>query len=119
MNDGEQEQRRRVVRQPRLEAHHAVLGLRAPATIASPSTSSAFANSEPRIEAWATTISPAASEKRTMKSSGRFAERRLEHAGHRRPEVRADRLRRDPDRPGEAAERRPRTTKTATGSASA
>ena len=45
---------------------------RAPATIASPSTSSAFANSEPRIDVWATTISPAASEKRTMKSSGRL-----------------------------------------------
>ena len=44
----------------------------APATIASPSTSSAFANSEPRMENWATTSSPALSENSTMKSSGRF-----------------------------------------------
>ena len=43
-----------------------------PAMIASPSTSNAFAKSEPRIDVCATTISPAASEKRTMKSSGRF-----------------------------------------------
>ena len=45
---------------------------RAPATIASPRTSSAFANSEPRIEVWATTISPAESANSTMKSSGRL-----------------------------------------------
>ena len=44
----------------------------APAMIASPSTSSAFAKREPRIENWATTISPAESEKRTMNNSGRF-----------------------------------------------
>ena len=70
--DGEEQQRRRVVRQPRLEAHDAVAATRAPAMIARPSTRSAFANSEPRIDVWATTISPAASEKRTMKSSGRL-----------------------------------------------
>ena len=45
---------------------------RAPATIASPSTSRALANSEPRIEVCATTISPAESAKSTMKSSGRL-----------------------------------------------
>ncbi len=44
----------------------------APTAIASPSTSSAFANSEPRIENCATTSSPALSEKITMKSSGRL-----------------------------------------------
>ena len=43
-----------------------------PATIARPSTSSAFANSEPRIDVCATTTSPAASAKRTTKSSGRL-----------------------------------------------
>ena len=45
---------------------------REPATIARPSTSSAFANSEPRIEVCATTICPARSEKRTMNNSGRL-----------------------------------------------
>ena len=45
---------------------------RAPATIAKPRTSSAFANSEPMIENCATTTSPALSAKRTMKSSGRL-----------------------------------------------
>ena len=45
---------------------------RAPATIASPSTSSAFANSEPMIDVCATTISPARSANSTMKSSGRL-----------------------------------------------
>ena len=44
----------------------------APATIAKPRTSRAFAKSEPRIEVWATTISPADSANRTMKSSGRL-----------------------------------------------
>src|SRR5262245_54422952 len=43
-----------------------------PATIASPSTRSAFANSEPRMEVCATTTSPAASANRTTKSSGRL-----------------------------------------------
>ncbi len=36
------------------------------------------------------------------------AERRLEHAGDGRPELGADRLGRDPDRPRDAAERGPR-----------
>ena len=45
---------------------------RAPATIASPRTSSPFANSEPRIEVRATTSSPADSANSTMKSSGRL-----------------------------------------------
>ena len=43
-----------------------------PATIARPSTSSAFANNEPRIDVCATTTSPAESAKRTTNSSGRF-----------------------------------------------
>ena len=43
-----------------------------PATIASPSTSRAFANSEPRTAVVATTTSPAASANKTMKSSGRL-----------------------------------------------
>jgi hypothetical protein len=43
-----------------------------PATIASPRTSSAFANSEPRIDVWAMTVSPAESAKQTMNSSGRL-----------------------------------------------
>ncbi len=45
---------------------------RVPATIERPRTSSAFANSEPRIDVWATTISPAESANRTTKSSGRL-----------------------------------------------
>ena len=45
---------------------------RAPATIVRPRTSRAFANSEPRIDVWATTISPADSANSTMKSSGRL-----------------------------------------------
>src|SRR4029453_16165659 len=45
---------------------------RAPATIARPSTSSAFARSEPTNEVPATTPSPAANAKSTRKSSGRF-----------------------------------------------
>ena len=48
------------------------LAVAAPATIASPSTSRAFANSEPRIENCATTGSPARSANTTMKSSGRL-----------------------------------------------
>src|SRR6476620_1360646 len=43
-----------------------------PATITRPSTSRAFANSDPRNEVWATTTSPAPSAQRTPKSSGRF-----------------------------------------------
>ena len=43
-----------------------------PATIASPSTRSAFAKSDPRIDVWATTTSPADRAKMTTKSSGRF-----------------------------------------------
>ena len=66
---------------------------RAPATIASPSTSSAFANSEPRIEVCATTISPAREREEDDEELGQVAERRLEHTGDRRPEPRADRLR--------------------------
>ena len=49
-----------------------VSAARAPATIVSPSTSSALAKSEPRIEVWATTVWPAESAKRTTKSSGRL-----------------------------------------------
>ena len=45
---------------------------RLPATIERPSTSSAFANSDPRIDVCATTISPAERANRTTKSSGRF-----------------------------------------------
>ena len=44
----------------------------APAMIARPSTRSAFASNDPRIEVCATTISPARSAKITMKSSGRL-----------------------------------------------
>ncbi len=44
----------------------------APATIESPSTSRAFANSEPRIEVCATSVSPAESANRTTNSSGRL-----------------------------------------------
>ena len=43
-----------------------------PATITSPSTSSALAKIEPISEVCATTISPEPSAKRTMKNSGRF-----------------------------------------------
>src|SRR5579859_2099468 len=44
----------------------------APATIDSPRTSSAFANSEPRIDVCATTVSPDESANRTTNNSGRF-----------------------------------------------
>ena len=43
-----------------------------PATITIPSTSSALAKIEPRIEVFATTSSPAESAKMTMKNSGRL-----------------------------------------------
>ena len=90
-----------------------------PATMTSPSTSSAFANSEPRIEVCATTISPAASAKSTMKSSGRLPSVVCEHAGDRRPECAPTDSVPIPiahaSPPSAAAE----TTKTATGSASA
>ena len=46
--------------------------VRAPTTITRPSTSSALANSEPMIEVWATTTSPARRAKMTTKSSGRL-----------------------------------------------
>ena len=81
---------------------------RAPATIASPSTSRAFANSEPRIDVWATTISPAESANSTMKSSGRLPSVDWSAPGDGRAEARADRLRGDADEPGEPAERQPR-----------
>jgi len=45
---------------------------RTPATITSPSTSSAFAKIEPMIEVWATTVLPAFRAKRTTKNSGRL-----------------------------------------------
>ena len=45
---------------------------RAPSTITRPSTSSALASSEPMIDVWATTTSPARSAKMTTKSSGRL-----------------------------------------------
>ena len=45
---------------------------RAPTKRVAPSTRSALANSEPRIDAWATTTSPAESANRTTKSSGRL-----------------------------------------------
>ena len=51
---------------------HRSSAARVPATIASPSTSRAFANSEPRIDVCATTVSPAERANRTTKSSGRF-----------------------------------------------
>ena len=50
----------------------AVRGARAPTTITAPSTSSALANSEPMIDVWATTTSPARSAKSTTNSSGRL-----------------------------------------------
>ena len=68
----EQQERGRVVRQSLPELHRLAVGRGAPATIARPRTSRAFAKSEPRIEVWATTISPADSANRTMKSSGRL-----------------------------------------------
>ena len=43
-----------------------------PATITSPSTSSALAKIEPISEVWATTTSPEPSANRTMKNSGRL-----------------------------------------------
>ncbi len=43
-----------------------------PATSASPSTSKAFASTEPISEACATSVSPAERAKRTTKNSGRF-----------------------------------------------
>ena len=46
--------------------------LRAPTTMTRPSTSSALTNSEPTIEVWATTTSPARRAKMTTKNSGRL-----------------------------------------------
>ena len=51
---------------------HTSSASRAPTTITIPSTSSALAKIEPRIEVWATTVSPAPSAKSTTKSSGRL-----------------------------------------------
>ncbi len=48
------------------------LSRRAPTMITIPSTSSAFANSEPTTEVCATTTCPSASAKITMNSSGRL-----------------------------------------------
>ena len=45
---------------------------RAPAAIDSPRTRSAFASSDPTIDVFATTSSPADTANRTTKSSGRF-----------------------------------------------
>ena len=45
---------------------------RAPAMRVRPSTRKALASSDPTMEAWATTVSPARSAKMTTKSSGRF-----------------------------------------------
>ena len=89
------------------EAHHAVLA-RAPRppTITRPSTSSAFANSEPMIEVCATTISPACEREHHDEELGQVAERRLQHAGDGRAEPLADRLRRErDDHPREPRER--------------
>ena len=77
----------------------------APAMIASPRTSSAFARSEPRIEVCATTISPARSAKTTMKSSGRFPSVDCSTPVVAGPKRDADRLRADADRPREQRER--------------
>ena len=104
--DGEQEQRRRVVRQR--ASGSASRRRRAdsePATIARPSTSSAFANSEPRIDVCATTTSPAESAKRTTKSSGRFPSVDCSTPVSRRAEAGADGLGREADHPREPGER--------------
>ena len=78
---------------------------REPAMITSPSTSSPFANSEPRIEVRATTISPAESANSTMNSSGRLPSVDCSAPGDRRPVALADGLGRDRDRPREPTER--------------
>ena len=104
--DREQEQRRRVLRQPRPEPHRPRrTRAREPAMITRPSTSSPFANSEPRIEVRATTISPADEREQHDEELRQVAERRLERARDRRAVALADRLGRDRDRPGEPAER--------------
>jgi hypothetical protein len=48
------------------------LATKLPTMITSPSTSSAFANTEPTSDVCATTVSPADSAKSTTKNSGRF-----------------------------------------------
>ena len=86
---------------------------RAPATIARPSTSSAFANSEPRIDVVRDDDLAGREREQDDEELGQVAERRLEHAGDRRPEPLADRLGRDRDRPRRARRARaPATTKT-------
>ena len=105
----EQQQRRRVVRQPRPEAHHAVAGGARPRRRSRARARAARSrSSEPRIEVWATTISPAESANRTMKSSGRLPSVDWSDAGDGRAEARADRLRGDRDQPREPAERHAR-----------
>ena len=88
---------------------------RAPATIASPRTSRAFANSEPRIEVWRRR-SPCREREQHDEELGQVPERRLEHAGHRRAEAGA---RPPPWRRRSARRARrgraPETTKTAVG----
>ena len=73
--------------------------------IVRPSTSSAFANNEPRIDVWATTISPAASENSTMKSSGRLPSVDWSTPVTAGPKCEPTDSVADPDRPREPAER--------------
>ena len=102
MKDGEEEQRRRVVGRRLPKRMTPSRSRQEPTRIASPRMSSAFENSAPSSEVFATTISPAFSAKRTTEISGMFAECRLEHAGCRGPDPLAERFRRERDRPGEA-----------------
>jgi hypothetical protein len=64
-----------------------------------------LANSEPRIDVRATTSSPRGQREEHDEELRQVAERRLQRPGDRRAEPLADRLGRDRDRPGEAAER--------------
>ncbi len=68
---------------------------RAPAMIVSPSTSSPFANSEPRIDVRATTSSPGREREEDDEELRQVPERGLQRAGDRRPEPLADRFGRD------------------------
>ena len=76
-----------------------------PAKMTSPSTKSAFAKIEPRIDARATTSSPAREAKTTMKNSGRLPSVDWRSAGHGRPEALAHLLRREGDDPRKARKR--------------
>ena len=78
---------------------------RAPTTITRPRTSSAFARIEPTIAVCATTSSPFCEREDDDEQLRQVAERRLQHARHRRADALAELLGRERHDPREAGER--------------